>query len=228
VLKHIATRYMSRGFRETLRNVAVEARVQRRHRRGLRAARRYRGADRLKIQLGSGGQRKDGWVNVDLFADADVHLDLREDLPFADGSAVLVYAEHVLEHFIYPREVQHIAREVKRILAPGGMFKLVVPDAGRALKAYGRDERPFFAARHVRSYLASEKPTPMHIVNYIFRQDGQHKYAYDDETLAQVLEDAGFIDVRQRPFDPALDSARRVAVNSLYMEATKPAAIGRQ
>ena len=187
-------------------------------------ARQYHGARDLRVQLGSGGQAKDGWVNVDLFASADVQLDLREDLPFADESASVVYAEHVLEHFIYPKEVHHIVREIRRILAPGGVVKLVVPDAGRAMQAYGTGDRAFFAARGVRSYLARERPTSMHIVNYICRQDGQHKYAYDEETLAQVLEGAGFVDVRRRDFDPALDSQRRYAANSLYMEATKPGA----
>jgi hypothetical protein len=62
----------------------------------------------------------------------------------------------------------------------------------------------------------------MHIINYIFRQDGQHRYAYDAETLGQILAGAGFSNVRVREFDPALDSARRADVNSLYMEARVP------
>ncbi len=223
VLKRLARRYVSRGLRQALRNIAIEAAISRRHQAGRRKARRYEAARGLQIQLGSGGQPKEGWVNVDLFADADAQLDLREDIPFADGSASLVYAEHVLEHFIYPQEVQHIVREIRRILAPGGMFKLVVPDAGRAMQAYGLGEQAFFTARRVRSYLATERPTPMHVVNYICRQDGQHKYAYDEETLAQVLESGGFVEARRRPFDPTLDSERRHAANSLYMEATKPA-----
>ena len=81
-----------------------------------------------------------------------------------------------MEHFIYPNEVHGILRAIRRVLAPGGAIKLVVPDAGRALTAYGTNEHEFFAARRVRSYLAKERPTSMHIVNYIFRQDGQHKY----------------------------------------------------
>jgi len=222
VVRSIARRYVSRGLRDALRSVAAEAAIHRRHRQGQRAARRFRGARDLRIQLGSGGQRKEGWVNVDLVADADVQLDLREPLPFDQGAASLVYAEHVLEHFVYPGEVQTLLREVFRILTPGGIFKLVVPDAGRALTAYGQSEAEFFAARRVRSYLASERPTPMHVVNYIFRQDGQHKYAYDEETLAQVLTAAGFADARRRLFDPSIDSARRHEANSLYMEAVKP------
>jgi predicted SAM-dependent methyltransferase len=225
LLQQIARRYTTRGLREALASVRAECQLQRRHRTGVRAARRYEATNGLQIQLGSGSHRKEGWVNVDLFTNADVQLDLREDLPFTDGSATLVYAEHLLEHFVYPNEVQHLLREIARVLQPGGILKLVVPDAGRALRAYVTSEEAFFAARGVRSYLASEPATPMHIVNYIFRQDGQHKYAYDDKTLSQVLWREGFVDVRRRLFDPALDSARRLEVNSLYMEATKPPAI---
>jgi hypothetical protein len=66
----------------------------------------------------------------------------------------------------------------------------------------------------------------MHHVNDIFRQmtDGvaQHKYAYDAETLAQVLEAVGFVEARRREFDPTLDSERRHSVRNLYMQATTP------
>ena len=68
----------------------------------------------------------------------------------------------------------------------------------------------------------------MHHVNYWFRQDGHHRYAYDSETLAQVLTDAGFTAVRERPYDPQLDSEKRYRLHSLYMEALKPAATSRQ
>ena len=223
LLKSIARRYVPRGVRQALAQVKAEAAIARRHQRGVREAQSYASQRDLRIQLGSGGQPKPGWVNVDLFADADVHLDLREPLPFADNSAREVYAEHVLEHFVYPGEVRHLVSEIARVLAPGGVFRLVVPHAGRALTAYGTGDAGFFAARGVRSYLASERPTPMHIVNYIFRQDGQHKYAYDDETLGQVLNANGLTGARTREFDPALDSERRRAANSLYMEAFKPA-----
>jgi hypothetical protein len=63
----------------------------------------------------------------------------------------------------------------------------------------------------------------MHHVNYTFRADGQHKYAYDAETLGQVLRDAGFTNVAQREFDPELDSARRRG-HSLYMKGIKASA----
>ncbi len=216
-------RHTTRGVRAALRNLIVELRLQERHRRGRRRARRLAHARELRIQLGSGRSPRPGWINVDLFApDADLPIDLREELPFATGSAAVVYAEHVLEHFEYPGEVQRLLREIHRVLKPSGVFSLVVPDAGRALRAYAEADEAFFRGRRRRSYLATERPTRMHHVNYLFRQDGQHKYAYDEETLAQVLEAAGFVDVRRREFDPALDSERRHSVYSLYMQASTP------
>jgi len=58
-------------------------------------------------------------------------------------------------------------------------------------------------------------------INYHFRQDGEHHYAYDEETLALALRTVGFIGIRRREFDPAIDAEAR-RVGTLYMTATKP------
>jgi hypothetical protein len=65
------------------------------------------------------------------------------------------------------------------------------------------------------------RDTPMHQVNYLFRQGHEHKYAYDGETLALILERAGFVRVNRRDFDPALDSESR-RIGTLYMKARRP------
>jgi hypothetical protein len=62
----------------------------------------------------------------------------------------------------------------------------------------------------------------MHLVNYSFRQGSEHKYAYDFETLARVLTEAGIIKVRRREFDPDLDSVDR-RDGTLYVDGCKPA-----
>jgi len=56
-----------------------------------------------------------------------------------------------------------------------------------------------------------------------FRQQGlgfgqDHLYAYDVETLAARLTSAGFVDIAQRPYDPARDSR----AYTLYVDARKP------
>lgn len=198
--------------------------MQRRHFRGARRARgAYAGARDLKLHVGCGSNYKTGWVNIDLFnPTADVALDFREPFPFDDNSATMIYSEHVLEHFEYPRDARHILQECFRILAPGGVFSLGVPDHGVVAQAYASRDTSFFDQRRLRSYLRDGDTTLMHQINYNFRQDGLHKYSYDEETLRQILERIGFEQVVRRQFDPTLDSEKRNLSGTLYMEALKP------
>jgi predicted SAM-dependent methyltransferase len=217
-------RYTTYGVRRAVGELIRELRILQRHRQGLRKARNLTLGPDAKLQLGSGSQPKAGWVNVDLFAPADLSLDLREDLPFPESSVAFIYSEHVFEHLSYPRDAKHLLRECFRVLRPGGVLSLVVPHGGDALRAYVSGTESFFVETdRLRSYLTEETPTLMHHVNYWFRADGQHLYAYDEETLAQVLHDAGFTSARQRTYDASIDSEKRRQLRSLYMEATKPA-----
>jgi predicted SAM-dependent methyltransferase len=209
------------GFRRALFAVREELHAMRRHKRGAQRARSLPVPPHTRLQLGSGQQPKAGWINVDLYAsDADFQLDLREDLPFPDASFELVYAEHFFEHLEYPRDATHFLREVFRVLEPGGRVSIVIPDFGKLLRAYAEQDAEFFQV--VRVHIQEGEPTMMHHVNYWFRQDGLHKYAYDAETLRTVLGEAGFDDVHSREFDPELDSALRHQLHSLYVEGEKP------
>ena len=220
-LKALVAGRTTRGVRRAAKALMEELRLQQRHLAGKRRAAALP-VDGARIQLGSGGNPKPGWINVDLFAKgADLALDLREELPFPTNAAAFVYSEHLFEHLEYPGEARRFVAEVFRILRGGGTFSVVVPDAEKALRAYADPADPFFTQRRIRSYLALENPTLMHHVNYTFRADGQHKYAYDEETLGQVLRDTGFVDVARREFDPELDSEKRRG-HSLYMQGRKP------
>ena len=57
-------------------------------------------------------------------------------------------------------------------------------------------------------------------INYHFRQDGEHRFAYDHETLHHVLAEAGFRDIRRRAFDATLDTENR-KIGTLYVDAEK-------
>lgn len=57
----------------------------------------------------------------------DIAHDLRNPLPFRDGSIRKIQAQDVLEHL--PKDtVPAILDEIFRVLAPGGIFRLSVPD----------------------------------------------------------------------------------------------------
>ena len=96
----------------------------------------------LKIQLGGGPVRLKGWVNFG-FAPADVVLDLRWGLPLPKGCASFVFCAHVLEHLDYPEGVRDLLVEARRVLRPGGVLRLIVPDMKQYLNAYAGSDHGF-------------------------------------------------------------------------------------
>jgi predicted SAM-dependent methyltransferase len=84
----------------------------------------------LRLNLGSGTTPIPGFVNVDALEEApgvDVIADIGERLPFDDGAAEQVYASHLLEHFATDR-VPELLAEWRRVLRPGGVLLIAVPD----------------------------------------------------------------------------------------------------
>jgi len=63
--------------------------------------------------------------------------DLREPLPFADGVFSTVYHSHVLEH-LPRREAPRFLAECFRVLEPGGIIRVVVPDLEGIVRLYLR------------------------------------------------------------------------------------------
>ncbi|MGY4478094.1 class I SAM-dependent methyltransferase [Bradyrhizobium sp. USDA 3364] len=63
------------------------------------------------------------------------YMDLTRPLPFADGSVSAVFSAHVFEH-LFPDEVERLAHEIARVLAPGGVCRIVVPDMERIVALY--------------------------------------------------------------------------------------------
>src|SRR5208283_722007 len=61
--------------------------------------------------------------------------DLTKPLPFADNTISAIYAAHVLEH-LYLADARRLLGECKRVLQPGGVIRLVVPDLHSMVATY--------------------------------------------------------------------------------------------
>ena len=212
---------LTRGFIDAFKHLVSEGKQAVRHRQGSWRARRFHDRSDLRLNFGCGQNQKPGWLNIDFAPNADLAIDLRERLPFEDGSCVEIYSEHVLEHFEYPVKVNQLLAECFRVLKPGGTFSAGVPDTEWPLWEYaGLTTGGYF--EYVKE--AWHPPwcvTRMEHINHHFRQDGEHKFAYDEETLTNLLRRAGFVDVRVRPFDPRMDSIER-RVGTIYATSRKP------
>lgn len=91
----------------------------------------------MKIHIGC-GKRNFGseWFHVDGSHEGDhiVHHDIF-NLPQPDDSVDLVYASHIIEYFD-SEEVRGVLREWQRVLKPGGILRLAVPDFEAMSKLY--------------------------------------------------------------------------------------------
>jgi predicted SAM-dependent methyltransferase len=215
-LKDLIKRSTTRSFPVALLAVVREWRIMVAHRRGIRKASLVKLP--CALHVGCGPNSKPGWVNIDFDQGADIRLDLREPLPFPDNSVDMVYGEHFFEHLGLEEGTRFLG-ECLRVLRPGGRISLGVPNARFCMEDYVRGDRDDWLKTRDR-YHPEWCTTPMHSVNYFFRQDGRHKYAYDEETLIGLIENCGFSNVHERAWDSALDLEARKE-GTLYVDAEK-------
>jgi predicted SAM-dependent methyltransferase len=215
-------RFVPAGVYKAIRLLGKEILSYQLHRAGVRRARAYADKKNLRLNIGCGPNHKEGWVNIDLSPEADLSLDMRERIPLSNDSAVIIYSEHFFEHLDYPGDATRFLRDCLRVLEPRGLFRVGVPDTRSPLLDYaGVGDGRWLRANETEQWHAEWCKTAMDHINYHFRQDTDHRYAYDFETIENVLKEAGFEEIEQCEFDPALDSKNR-ELGTLYVNARKP------
>lgn len=141
-------------------------------------------AEELRLHVGSGTQRLEGWVNVDLrkLPEVDVALDVRDGLPFRDVDKV--YAEHFLEHLDVDVAVDFLL-DVRTILRPGGWLRLSTPNLD-------------WVWRHV--YLGEHQDDAPRILQAIRLNRAfygwQHRFLWNRPLLGKALTACGFQNLR--------------------------------
>lgn len=81
-----------------------------------------------KLNLGSGGKHKDGYINIDADwrGQPEIVRDITRGLPFDDNSVDEIYSSHFLEH-LKPDDLIFVIREIQRVLKEGCEAILKVP-----------------------------------------------------------------------------------------------------
>ena len=86
-------------------------------------------AERVKLHLGCGAKKLEGFINVDKFGEPDQRVDLeRFPWPWMTSVADEVVLIHVLEHLGGdPETFRGVIQELYRVCAPGAKVTIVVP-----------------------------------------------------------------------------------------------------
>lgn len=104
----------------------------------------------LRLNLGCGHVPLDGYVNVDMRDLPGVDVVARVDaLPFEPGEVSEIFSSHVLEHFTQTEFERKLLPYWVGLLAPGGMFRAIVPDAAAMIRAASEGRYPFDDFRKV-------------------------------------------------------------------------------
>ncbi|MFK7759473.1 MAG: methyltransferase domain-containing protein [Phycisphaerales bacterium] len=94
-------------------------------------------SQRPRLHLGCGDRAHPEWINADLnpTESSILPIDATKPLPFADDSFDAVYHAHMLEH-LTPDAGQRLIMECARVLRPGGVLRVTVPDLETLARNY--------------------------------------------------------------------------------------------
>lgn len=139
----------------------------------------------IKLNLGSGNDYLDGYINVDLYAPkADERYDISK-LPHEDNSVDEIRAFHVIEHFDFINAF-HVLFEWRRVLKPGGRLHLETPDLEGSC----------------REFLSRNEDGQWKLLGHMFSEPWInpgliHKMLYPEWLLRKSLTEIGFININR-------------------------------
>jgi predicted SAM-dependent methyltransferase len=133
----------------------------------------------LRLHLGCGQRRLDGFINIDVNPSSatDYVADVAR-LPCRDNSVERIESYHMIEH-IPLQAVTRLLEEWRRVLRPDGSLVIECPDVDQIMREYldGREERLVGVFGHQR-----------------FPGD-THLWGYNESRLRRLLQSVGFASV---------------------------------
>ncbi len=134
--------------------------------------------------------------------------DIVRGLPLPTASCRAIYCSHVLEHLALDELVRALA-ETRRLLAPGGRFRLVVPDLEVEIRRYVEQPGAGAAEAFLRRTELGWPRRPRGLKGFVREWLGnyRHRWMWDYAGLSAELARAGFHDVRRAAFGDSGDAA---------------------
>jgi SAM-dependent methyltransferase len=175
-----------------------------------------------RLNIGCGKFPRAGWINLDnkVRPGVDCVADLRAELPFPDASVDYAVAIHVLPHLRLDALAPALAR-IRRVLKPGGVLRLALPDLEKAIAAYARRDAGYFAIPDAQWRSLGAKL----VAQIVWHNDVATPFTFDlaAEALGKAgfarTERCGFRETRSRfPAIVELDNRER---ESFFVEAVR-------
>ena len=141
----------------------------------------------MKLNLGCGRTNIEGFINVDLNQDPQVHIstDVTDLNMFTDNCADLIYASALFQYFDYLQGAAAL-EEWYRILKPGGVLRISTVDFDKLLQVYdksGKDIDKIIGPIYGRIYVNNDT---------LDKDIVYHTAVYTQSKLISALKKAGF------------------------------------
>jgi SAM-dependent methyltransferase len=173
-----------------------------------------------RLHFGCGRITPEGWLNADIRPGERVDLccDVLAGIPLDDDSIDYISSQHALQEIKVLDQIRAF-RELRRVLKPGGVLRVVLPDLDRAIDAYQSGRDAYFRPRDWESI---DGNFITHIVWY-----SNTRTLFTCAFALELLRKAGFADVRRVAYritaspHPEIVELDSREPESFYVEAVK-------
>ena len=152
--------------------------------------------------------------------------DATKGLPVQDESLDVLYSSHMLEH-LDRNEADKFLKEAFRVLRPGGIVRIAVPDIKKKVEQYieSGDADAFIESTR----LCVPRPRSLaQRLRLLLVGTRNHQWMYDGNSLCRLLQKHGFVETEVLPAGQTKISGHEPldlqegASESVYVEAEKP------